>query len=109
MPAKRSKLVPKVATKKRATAGKHGVVKRKGVAAKAAPRKKAAPRRASRPADMVTVHCSRCGMPGETVRGGVPAGWSVGFSGGRLEYLCVGCARANIRAIEGKLPEEWWE
>jgi hypothetical protein len=33
----------------------------------------------------------------------------MGFSGGRVEFLCPACARANIRAIEGKLPEEYWE
>ena len=31
------------------------------------------------------------------------------MSGRRVEYLCVECARTNIRAIEGKLPEEYWE
>jgi hypothetical protein len=31
------------------------------------------------------------------------------MTGRRLEYLCVDCAHANIRAIEGKLPEEYWE
>jgi len=33
----------------------------------------------------------------------------MGFSGSRVEFLCPACARANIRAIEGKLPEEYWE
>lgn len=27
----------------------------------------------------------------------------------RVEYQCVGCVRSNIRSIEGKLPEEYWE
>jgi hypothetical protein len=29
--------------------------------------------------------------------------------GKRVEYQCGPCVRANIRAIEGKLPQEWWE
>ena len=36
-------------------------------------------------------------------------GWTMQMTGRRLEYLCLYCARANIRAIEGKLPEEYWE
>jgi hypothetical protein len=23
--------------------------------------------------------------------------------------LCLECTRANVRSIEAKLPEEWWE
>jgi len=39
----------------------------------------------------------------------MPEGWSFGVENGRVTYLCPDCARANIRAIEGKLPEEYWE
>ena len=39
----------------------------------------------------------------------MPPGWSMSFGGGRGEFLCSACARTNIRAIEGKLPEEYWE
>jgi len=39
----------------------------------------------------------------------MPPGWTVSFDRRRVEYLCIDCARANIRAIEGKLPEEYWE
>jgi hypothetical protein len=39
----------------------------------------------------------------------VPLGWTVSFDRKRIEYMCVDCARANIRAIEGRLPEEYWE
>lgn len=28
---------------------------------------------------------------------------------GRVEFQCAECVRTNIRAIEGKLSEEWWE
>jgi hypothetical protein len=39
----------------------------------------------------------------------MPAGWTIGFDRRGVEYMCDDCARANIRAIEGKLPEEYWE
>jgi DNA-directed RNA polymerase subunit RPC12/RpoP len=87
--------------------------KKKAAAKKATSRKPAAPAKKKAPSkpseDLVAVYCSRCGTTGQTVRGGVPLSWSVGFGGGRLEYICAACARTNIRAIEGKLPEEWWE
>jgi hypothetical protein len=31
------------------------------------------------------------------------------MEGRRVEYLCPACARGNIRAIEGRLTEEYWE
>ena len=40
---------------------------------------------------------------------GVPDGWSFAVENNRMTYQCPPCVRANIRAIEGKLPEEWWE
>lgn len=83
--------------------------KRKPVPKKAAPSKSKRKSVPKKSADYVTVYCSRCGTAGSTVRGGIPGGWSVGFAGGRLEHICIACARTNIRAIEGKLPEEWWE
>jgi hypothetical protein len=53
--------------------------------------------------------CSYCGTTEESPEGGLPEGWSIGVDGrGRTEFLCVACARTNIRAIEGKLPEEYW-
>jgi len=53
--------------------------------------------------------CSRCGTVERCAPGGVPPGWSFSVESKRTEYLCAACARANIRAIEGKLPEEYWE
>ena len=53
--------------------------------------------------------CSRCGRMEECPEGGLPAGWSVSMEARRVEYLDPGCARANIRAIEGRLTEEYWE
>jgi hypothetical protein len=49
-----------------------------------------------------------CGLAARCAEGGIPAGWSFAMTRGRAEYLCVSCARTNIRAIEGKLPEEYW-
>jgi hypothetical protein len=53
--------------------------------------------------------CSRCGTGGKCAEGGLPPGWSVETERRRVLYLCVACARANIRAIEGRLSEEYWE
>ena len=41
--------------------------------------------------------------------GGIPAGWSIATEDERVEFICVRCVRANLRAIEGKLPQEYWE
>jgi len=49
--------------------------------------------------------CSICGTQAEDW---IAAGWTVTKDGDRTTYLCVECARENIRAIEGKLPEEYW-
>jgi hypothetical protein len=29
--------------------------------------------------------------------------------GKRMTYQCSDCVRRNVRSIEAKLPEEWWE
>jgi hypothetical protein len=39
----------------------------------------------------------------------VPPGWTVEFEARGTQFLCIDCSRANIRAIEGRLPEEYWE
>ena len=52
--------------------------------------------------------CSLCGTVDESDDDHVPVGWSFSFEQGRVAYHCPDCARANIRAIEGKLPEEYW-
>jgi endogenous inhibitor of DNA gyrase (YacG/DUF329 family) len=62
----------------------------------------------------VTRTCSRCGKQAEAPAGddagAMPLGWSFGIEpDGRMTFTCPECARANIRAIEGKLPEEYWE
>lgn len=57
----------------------------------------------------MTRACSKCGVTEECPDGGLPAGWSFEFEDGRLTYTCTSCLRANIRAIEAKLPQEYWE
>ena len=57
----------------------------------------------------MTRNCARCGTTAEAPEDGLPLGWSIGTDDrGRTEFLCLACAREHIRAIEGKLPEEWW-
>ena len=51
--------------------------------------------------------CSLCGTTADT-DDDLPAGWSFSFDNGRAAYQCPDCVRLNIRAIEGKLPEEYW-
>ena len=56
-------------------------------------------------AEGVLPSCSICGA---TADDWIAEGWAVTKDGDRTTYLCVECARENIRAIEGKLPEEYW-
>ncbi|MHB8511955.1 MAG: hypothetical protein ACYDCC_07195 [Actinomycetota bacterium] len=77
-------------------------------------KKRAAKKRVAKKAvakNRVAHSCSLCGARGEAAEGSLPSGWSFSTEGrdGRLEYLCSDCVRRNIRAIEGKLPQEWWE
>jgi hypothetical protein len=48
--------------------------------------------------------CSVCGTTGDAET----EGWSFAVEGKRLTFTCNDCARTHIRAIEGKLPEEYW-
>jgi hypothetical protein len=34
--------------------------------------------------------------------------WVSERQGERMSWLCPVCARAHVRDIEGKLPEEYW-
>ena len=61
------------------------------------------------PDDEVVRTCSVCGTQATAVAEGLPSGWSLVTERRRVEYQCVTCVRANIRSIEGKLPEEYWE
>jgi hypothetical protein len=57
----------------------------------------------------MTRHCARCGSPGDGPDGGLPAGWSLDVTDRGPQYLCATCTRDNVRSIEAKLPQEWWE
>ncbi|MFI8322120.1 hypothetical protein [Streptomyces sp. NPDC085529] len=50
------------------------------------------------------VACARCGRTADTL----PITWTCSVENGRREYFCEECARANIRAIEGRLDSSWW-
>ena len=56
----------------------------------------------------MTTTCSLCGKTAESDGDCIPVGWSFSFDTDRIRYQCVDCVRDNIRAIEGKLPEEYW-
>jgi hypothetical protein len=61
------------------------------------------------PDDVILRTCSYCGTQVEAPPDGLPEGWSMVTEKRRVEYQCASCVRANIRSIEGKLPEEYWE
>ncbi|MFF9067201.1 hypothetical protein ACF09E_17790 [Streptomyces sp. NPDC014891] len=48
--------------------------------------------------------CDRCGTTADTL----PLTWTCSVENGRRCYYCEDCARANIRAIEGRLDSSWW-
>ncbi|MYU33430.1 hypothetical protein GTW52_09955 [Streptomyces sp. SID8358] len=50
--------------------------------------------------------CVRCGRAADDDT--APATWVCSVEGGRRQYLCEGCARAHIRAIEGRLDSDRW-
>jgi hypothetical protein len=52
--------------------------------------------------------CSACGTQATAPEGGVPEGWSMATERKRVTYQCPSCVRTHLRAIEGKLPEEYW-
>ncbi len=52
--------------------------------------------------------CSHCGTIAEG-DDDLPAGWSLVTDERGVGRLCLDCTRTNIRSIEAKLPEEWWE
>ena len=64
---------------------------------------------AKKKAERITRTCSRCGTTEACAEGGLPPGWSMKVAAKRVEYMCPACSRANLRAIEAKLPEEYWE
>ncbi|MEU2548970.1 hypothetical protein ABZ618_26595 [Streptomyces roseolus] len=50
------------------------------------------------------VACARCGRTADPL----PITWTCSVENGRRQYFCEECARANIRAIEGRLDSSWW-
>jgi hypothetical protein len=56
------------------------------------------------PSGAESIMCSRCGAVAE----GTPPTWTLSVENGVHHYLCEDCARANIRAIEGRLDSNWW-
>jgi hypothetical protein len=60
------------------------------------------------PDDVVPAVCSRCGTiaPADQPR---PLDWMTEHDARRgLTWICVKCARENVRSIEGKLDTDWW-
>ena len=53
--------------------------------------------------------CARCGTVAQGGAGGLPAGWSLLTERRGLSFHCADCTRTNLRAIEGRLEEEWWD
>ncbi|MFI1395127.1 hypothetical protein [Streptomyces sp. NPDC020681] len=51
-----------------------------------------------------SIVCSHCGAVAE----GPPPTWTFSVENGSRHYFCDDCARANIRAIEGRLDSDWW-
>nr|WP_106959987.1 hypothetical protein [Streptomyces purpureus] len=56
------------------------------------------------PEESKSIACARCGRVADTL----PVTWTCSVENGRREYFCEACARANIRAIEGRLDSSWW-
>ncbi|MGW4745141.1 hypothetical protein ACWEPR_10155 [Streptomyces sp. NPDC004290] len=50
------------------------------------------------------VSCAHCGRTADPL----PMTWTCSVENGRREYFCEECARANLRAIEGRLDSSWW-
>lgn len=53
--------------------------------------------------------CSRCGCTEDAPDDGLPVGWSLVTDERGIGRVCLRCTRDNLRSIEAKLPEEWWE
>lgn len=53
--------------------------------------------------------CARCGDQATVTAGGLPPGWSLATDRRGVLFLCATCTCTNLRDIEGKLDEGWWE
>ncbi|KMS82144.1 hypothetical protein [Prauserella rugosa] len=61
------------------------------------------------------VRCHWCGDRGPTETVAVASGWMPetaadvsGAEGRGTRWVCPACVREHVRAIEGKLPAEYW-
>jgi hypothetical protein len=52
--------------------------------------------------------CHRCGRLRASVSDLEFLAWSSERTGGSIRWLCHVCAKAHVRDIEGKLPDEYW-
>lgn len=52
--------------------------------------------------------CALCGRSRADVPPAEALAWSMGADGRDRRWLCLTCARAHLRDIEGKLPDEYW-
>jgi len=52
--------------------------------------------------------CHRCGRSRGSVSDLEFLAWSSERVGGGVRWLCHVCAKAHVRDIEGKLPDEYW-
>ncbi|MDF3298000.1 hypothetical protein [Streptomyces tropicalis] len=55
-------------------------------------------------ADDPALACARCGAPSD----GPFSTWTCSVEGGVRRYFCETCARAHLRAIEGRIDSAWW-
>lgn len=53
--------------------------------------------------------CDRCGLEAGPGEGEPPLAWSSEQAADGVRWACPVCTRDNVRAIEGKLGQEWWE
>jgi len=63
------------------------------------------------------VRCECCGIappaaagPEAAIAAAVdpPITWSREVDRGTVRWMCEACARAHVRAIEGRLDQRWW-
>jgi hypothetical protein len=57
---------------------------------------------------MARATCAHCGTIADDDVD-LPSGWSLTTDARGVGLLCNVCTRSNIRSIEAKLPEEYWE
>lgn len=50
------------------------------------------------------IACAWCGAMAEQP----PVTWTMQTGERGVEWMCQECTRANLRALEGRLPTEWW-